>query len=80
MNSNDPASELRKNLLSLTYSCPKGSFAPHCPFSLLAGLSDTSRRAVFERMDYNELVLLFDLVPQCACPVDPRNQPVRPPT
>ena len=73
MNEKDPTSELREKLLSLTYRCPKGNYTPRCPFSMLNGLSDTSRRVVFARMSYTEMSTLFDLLPECACPADPRR-------
>jgi hypothetical protein len=71
MENDDPTLALKAELLALTYRCPKGQYAPHCPFALLAGLSHPSRKSVLDRMDRDALLGLFDLVPCCSCPADP---------
>lgn len=76
MNPNDSDSVLSEKLLGLTYACPKGRYEAQCPFILLAGLSHSSREAVLKRMSRDELIGLFDLVPACRCPADPRHAAV----
>ena len=73
MTQSDPTTELREKHLALTYACPKGRYESHCPFAMLSGLSHNSRESVFDRMNYDELLSLFDLVSSCACPADPRR-------
>lgn len=71
MKSDDPTIALREKLLALTYSCPKGQYAPRCPFAMLSGLSHDSRKCVLDGMSHDRLLHLFELVPTCACPADP---------
>ncbi len=72
MNNADPEAELREKILALTYACPRGEYLASCPFQRLRGLSHDSRRTTLARLNREELLRLFELVPACNCPMDPR--------
>lgn len=74
MKTDAAAIALRAELLTLTYTCPKGQYASRCPFSLLGGLSHASRESVLTGMSYEQMLQFFDLVSSCSCPTDPRNK------
>ena len=73
MNKNKFTAELREKLQPLTDVCPKGNYTADCPFGLLGGMNHDTRNSVFERMNHDELLRLFDLPSDCDCPADPRK-------
>lgn len=66
------ADMLRWRLMELTYRCPKGAYAPHCPFKILAGLTPVSRQVTLDALGDDRLFDLLDMALPCHCPVDPR--------
>jgi hypothetical protein len=73
MSSDQATAGLRRTMLLLTGTCPKGRHTPDCPFQMLGGLSYGGRKEVLARMERDELLYLFDLSPNCSCPADPRR-------
>jgi hypothetical protein len=57
----------------LSHHCPQGRHFDHCPFKLMAGISQAHRLALLRQMDRRQIEALFDLVGECQCPADPRG-------
>ena len=60
-------------LTLLCRQCPKGCYTEHCPFGKFAGVSEASRRWMFEQMKPGQVEQLFALATDCVCPKDPRE-------
>lgn len=72
------AAQLREHILLLTERCPHEVSFDACPFRRLGGLTWTTRRSLFDRLDLAALTTLFDLTEPCRCPSDPRRHAIGP--
>lgn len=64
---------LRESIMAATAHCPLNLMEVRCPFFLLGLLGFHSRKQIIDDLDHAALLKLFDLIPGCRCPVDPRT-------